>query len=222
METFDGEGGVDLWVVSEASSKAITLSHLRQEQVARKSPVKLILGLNPLKGGNEETAIRMAAAMEVSEIVPVFFKRSDVPIDFVKLEKRLDRWKKFCIAEVILAGGAYLPAISGPTTFASFLDGRFEGVLFDEEADPSSSAPSFKEGSTVLALIGPEGGLERTEVELARESGLKIASLGAWTLRAELAGALAPYWVYSRVGNVLNDSRMLSAPEDSKFAMILI
>jgi 16S rRNA (uracil1498-N3)-methyltransferase len=199
VETFDGEGGTDRWEVSEATSREIRLTHAGRDQVSRKSPMQLILGLNPLKGGNEETAIRMAAAMEVQEIVPVFFKRSDVPIDFVKLERRLDRWKRFCIAEVILAGGSYLPAISRPTTLASFLDGTFEGVLFDEEADSSGESPAFALGGTVLALIGPEGGLERKEVELARESGIKIASLGAWTLRAELAGALAPYWVYSRV-----------------------
>ena len=72
--------------------------------------------------------------------------------------------------------------------------------MFDEEAKAEFEAIVFTPDSVVVALIGPEGGLERKEVELAREAGLRIGSLGSWVLRAELAGALAPYWVYSRVG----------------------
>jgi 16S rRNA (uracil1498-N3)-methyltransferase len=200
IETFDGAGGIDCWTAESVTSREISLAFTQHKNTERTSPVHLVLGLNPLKGGNEETAIRMAAAMEVSEIVPVFFRRSEVPIDFKRLERRLERWQKFCIAEVILSGGGYLPKISRPATLASFLDGRLNGVLFDEEADPDIGAYEFATGSAVVALIGPEGGLERKEVELAREAGLKIGSLGSWVLRAELAGALAPYWVYSRVG----------------------
>jgi 16S rRNA (uracil1498-N3)-methyltransferase len=164
--------------------------------VERRSPLKLTLGLNPLKGGNEEIAVRMAAAMEVNELVPVFFKRSDVPIDFNNLEKRLERWKRFCVAETIVSGGAYLPKIGRPVTLRMFLEDHVNGVLFDEEAEASEL--TFQHGESVAALIGPEGGLERDEVELARDKGLKIASFGPWVLRAELAGALVPGWVYAR------------------------
>ena len=205
LETFDGEGTIEVWEVSHVSSKEIRAVMVGNRKVTPKAPVNLILGLNPLKGGNEEPAVRMAAAMEVREIVPVFFRRSEVPIDFDRLERRLERWRRFCIAEVILTGGAYLPRIQKPTTLSMFLDGRTDGVLFDESADPSSAGEiHFKPGSTVVALVGPEGGVDRKEVELAVKSGFKIGSLGPWTLRAELAGALVPYWVYSKVKNPMD------------------
>lgn len=200
VETFDGNGGIDRWEVLEVSNKEIKLAHVQHDEIPRRSPVYLVLGLNPLKGGNEEITIRMAAAMEVSEIVPVFFRRSEVPIDFDRLERRLERWHRFCVAETITSGGAYLPKIGRPATLASFLDGRETGVIFDEEAKPGKNDDiSFKKGSYVAALIGPEGGLERDEVNLAIDNGFWPASFGAWTLRAELAGALVPAWIYSRV-----------------------
>lgn len=199
VETYDGNGTVFRWRIDGISSKEVHLTFMERMVVSRKSPLKLTLGLNPLKGGNEEMAIRAAAAMEVAEIVPVFFRRSEVPIDFVQLERRLDRWARLCISEVNLSGGAYLPAIGKPATLSMFLRGDVDGVIFDEEADPDGgSGVSFPQGGHVVALVGPEGGLEREEVELARESGLKVASLGPWTLRAQLAGALVPMWVYSR------------------------
>lgn len=197
IETFDGEGRCTRLKVEETGETGISFSFVSEFTLDRRSPLKLTLGLNPLKGGNEEIAVRMAAAMEVSEIVPVFFKRSDVPIDFDNLEKRLERWKRFCVAETIVSGGAYLPKIGRPVTLRMFLEDHVNGVLFDEEAEASEL--TFQHGESVAALIGPEGGLERDEVDLARSKGLRIASFGPWVLRAELAGAMVPGWMYSRV-----------------------
>ena len=205
VETFDGVGGIDRWEVAEKKNRNNELRHVSHEEMARRSPVHLVLGLNPLKGGNEETAIRMAAAMEVAELVMVFFNRSDIPFDASKLGKRLDRWKRLCVAEVSVSGGAYLPRIRQPVEFEAFMENPVKGVLFDEEAEAGAGQIDFKRGDKVAALVGPEGGLERGEVELAREKGFVIASLGEWVLRAELAGTFAPHWVYTRVNSGESD-----------------
>jgi 16S rRNA (uracil1498-N3)-methyltransferase len=43
---------------------------------------------------------------------------------------------------------------------------------------------------TVL-LIGPEGGLDETEIALARQGGFRVAHLGPRVLRTETAGIAA-------------------------------
>ncbi len=200
IQTFDGKGNVHDWQIASIEKRTVRLARVDSAIVPRKSPVKLTFALNPLKGGNEEFAIRMAAAMEAVSLLPVIFSRSEVPLDDSGLDKRLDRWKKLCISEVALGEGAFLPAIESPIRFEQDdIRGYDRGILFDEEARPGEKDPMFKAGSDVIAFVGPEGGLEREEVALAREKGLLIASLGPWTLRAELAGALVPSWVYSRV-----------------------
>lgn len=200
VQTFDGKGNVHEWQIVSIEKRTVRLARIDSAIVPRNSPVKLTLALNPLKGGNEEFAIRMAAAMEVVSLRPVIFSRSEVPLDDSGLDKRLDRWKKLCVSEVALGGGAFLPVIMPPIRFGDAdLSGYDCGVLFDEEASADDRRPQFKAGSDVIAYVGPEGGLEREEVAVARERGLLVASLGPWTLRAELAGALVPSWVYSRV-----------------------
>jgi 16S rRNA (uracil1498-N3)-methyltransferase len=199
VETFDGNGGVDRWEVMGAGSKKVTLKHIEHEEKAPYRPVNIRLGLNPLKGGDEETAIRMAAAMEVSQVVPVFFFRSDIPLDDDRVAGRISRWKRLARSEVAVSGGAYLPEIGDPVTFEQFLEKCTCGVLFYEKAEPGAEEMRFKPGDEVSVAVGPEGGLEDWEVELAREKGLAIASMGPWILRAELAGVFAPHWVYSRV-----------------------
>lgn len=200
IETFDGVGGVDTWEVAEITRSKVRLKHLGHRDVPRRSPVSLTVGLNPLKAGNEEFAVRMAAAMEITELWLVVFARSEVPWDQPTLEKRTDRWRRLCISEVALSGGANLPRIAEACLFADAVSksaGR--RVVFFERAQVEATPRPFSEGEQIIAFVGPEGGLEPDEVASARANGCEIAGLGPWKLRAELAGALAPFWVYSRV-----------------------
>ena len=200
--TFDGSGCVDRWEITGMSRIEIKLRHIKRERLKRLSPINLTLGLNPLKSGREETAVRMAAAMEVREIQPVIFQRSDIPFDLDRLLNRVDRWRKLCVGEVSASGGGYMPEILYPVTLQKFLETKKRGVIFDEEApiDKKTTSMKFSRGKKYCALVGPEGGLERDEVEFAVGRGLDVASLGPWVLKAELAGALVPMWVYERVG----------------------
>jgi len=200
IETFDGAGKIVDWEIVSVAKHETELRNLEiGKEVGRRAPVNLTLGLNPLKGGTEEIAIRMAAAMEVASIIPVIFKRSDIPFDAEKLESRLERWRKLCISETAQSGGAWLPGIGDPVMFEDFAipDGRV--ILLDEDSHPGTTVEKFNPGDFVTVLTGPEGGLERDEVDSATGKGIEIASLGPWTLRSELAASIVPSWVYCRV-----------------------
>ena len=36
------------------------------------------------------------------------------------------------------------------------------------------------------AVVGPEGGIERDEITLAKKCGLKVATLGPWIFKADV------------------------------------
>ncbi|MFH1675562.1 MAG: RsmE family RNA methyltransferase [bacterium] len=199
IETFDGQGTRCRWEIIEIISKSIKVRHIRSETIPRKSPLKLTLGLNPLKGGGEEIAVRIAASMDVFSLVPVIFTRSEIPNDLTALEKRIDRWKKWCANEVALSGGAYIPEIAPPVNFADLSQKDSIVVLFYEDAETEKSELEFEADSEVCALVGPEGGVEHGEVESALKKGFRIGSLGPWTMRAEYAGAMVPFAIFSKV-----------------------
>ena len=50
---------------------------------------------------------------------------------------------------------------------------------------------AIKPGMRVGILVGPEGGFDPKEVELARQAGARIVSLGKRILRAETAAVTA-------------------------------
>jgi 16S rRNA (uracil1498-N3)-methyltransferase len=55
------------------------------------------------------------------------------------------------------------------------------------QACPGRALTNEGEYKTVSLLTGPEGGLEETEVEKARQAGLDICTLGKRILRCETA-----------------------------------
>ena len=212
VETFDGVGHSENWEITSIAKRNVSMRNLGTGKTTdRRAPVKLTLGLNPLKGGAEETAIRMATAMEVACLIPVFFTRSDVPDDPEKMMARFERWRKISISETAQSGGSWLPEIKDPVRFTDFMVDSGRVILLDEEADPDISVGPFDKGKVVTVLVGPEGGLERDEVRSAMERGFEVASLGPWTLRSELAGAIVPEWVYSNHRQDADDAEIPSA-----------
>jgi 16S rRNA (uracil1498-N3)-methyltransferase len=55
--------------------------------------------------------------------------------------------------------------------------------------------PSLTGEAGVRLLVGPEGGLQQDEVELARSHGLVAVALGPWTLRTDTAALVGLGWL---------------------------
>ena len=56
------------------------------------------------------------------------------------------------------------------------------------DGDAAGSSGQIKPGQSVAVFIGPEGGFEEAEVELAKEAGFQAITLGRRILRTETAG----------------------------------
>jgi 16S rRNA (uracil1498-N3)-methyltransferase len=57
--------------------------------------------------------------------------------------------------------------------------------------------------SEIVALVGPEGGWTDLEIELAREGGWEIVTLGGRTLRAETAAIVVVSLLQHRFGDLI-------------------
>jgi 16S rRNA (uracil1498-N3)-methyltransferase len=83
---------------------------------------------------------------------------------------------------------------------------RVRHLMFAERSGTSfaEATKSFVEQPTeIVALVGPEGGWTDEEIELAREGGWKIATLGGRTLRAETAAIVAVSLLQHRFGDLV-------------------
>jgi 16S rRNA (uracil1498-N3)-methyltransferase len=198
---FDGEGREFACVVAEAGGrKGASWLEVRGEAEPQspESPLELTLALSMLKGENFDFVLKKATELGVARIAPVVTMRAIIrPRDESDARRRADRWRRLAREAAKQCGRARVPAVEVPANFAALVRGKEHAdavrVLFAEQGGTpldSLSTAAAARPSAVVALVGPEGGWADEEVELAREHGWQIVTLGGRTLRAETAAMI--------------------------------
>ncbi len=146
-----------------------------------------------IKKENFELVVQKATEAGVSAIVPILTKRT------VKLSLREDRLEKIAKEAAEQSGRGIIPTIHEVTDFKKALEQSKDysanlffkpgASLFNQERLRNSGA------KRVSIFIGPEGGWDDSEIEMAQMRDLKIVGLGGLTLRAETAAIIASYLV---------------------------
>ncbi|HRY62584.1 MAG TPA: RsmE family RNA methyltransferase [Candidatus Paceibacterota bacterium] len=148
---------------------------------------KVNLYLSILKKENFELVVQKATEVGVSKIIPVISART------VKMNLNIERLQKIAKEAAEQCGRQNIPEISEPIKIReAFEEAAKNGVtlFFDRYGEDIST---WKPGFQVNIFIGAEGGWDEWEVELAKEKGFHIASLGKLTLRGETAAIIATY-----------------------------
>ncbi|HRY52636.1 MAG TPA: RsmE family RNA methyltransferase [Candidatus Portnoybacteria bacterium] len=150
---------------------------------------RVILYCSILKRENFELVVQKATEVGVSAIVPVICEHT------IKTGLKKERLVKIIKEAVEQSGRGMVPDLSEPISFEQAVK---EAQQNDENFffDPSTSFRvdfDFKKKKTVGLFIGPEGGWGNFEIDLVRQRGFKMVSLGKLTLRGETAAIVASY-----------------------------
>lgn len=195
LTVFNGRGGeyrATLRIVGREA--AIEVGEYRA--VDRESPVRLILVQALARGERMDFVIQKATELGIHRIIPVAAARSVVQLDADRGDKRTHHWQAVAAAACEQSGRNTLPIIDSPQSFESAL-GAVSNIdcrlLLLPEASSSlaSALPIAQVPQEIALLVGPEGGLEETEVERALEVGFRATRLGPRVLRTETAGIAA-------------------------------
>lgn len=162
-------------------------------------PVKVYIFQGLPKADKMELIIQKAVELGAAEIIPVEMRRSVVKLDASKKTKKTQRWQAIAESAAKQSRRAVVPMVREPMTMEEAV--RFAEQNTDvrllpyelQEADGSTRdvMDGIREGSAVSIFIGPEGGFDPVEVELAREAGIRPISLGKRILRTETAALVA-------------------------------
>lgn len=168
---------------------------------------KVILYCAVLKKENFEWVAQKATEVGVSEIQPIITERT------VKQKLNLDRLRKIIREAVEQSGRGLMPVLHEPIIFKMAIETNLTrpclvsyNFFFDVSGKPHQSVIAIRQlaekqshdnSKNINIFVGPEGGWTEKEIELARNTGFKIASLGKLTLRAETAAIIASYLVTS-------------------------
>ena len=203
ISIFDGNGGEFLCSVLALGKRKIPVVIKiidTIKPIAPESPLKLTLAPTLLKGDKFELVIQKAVELGTSKLTPIITKHSDIKAK--NIEKKLERWRKIIIESSKQCGRATLMKIDSPLEFNEFVE-TSDGVriLFSEKLGGSFS--NIKPDTKMTAVIGPKGGWDNSELELAKQNGFQIITLGGRILRAETAAISLSSILQHNFGDIL-------------------
>jgi 16S rRNA (uracil1498-N3)-methyltransferase len=180
----DGAGSVATAEITSVQKRAASVHVHEVRRVPR--PIALEMVVPVADRDRMLIAAEKCVELQVTAWRPAYFARSHS----VAPRGEGDRFREKTVARMKSAleqsGGAWLPEIHSEVDVEQALhDAVGESrMILDVTGEP---VLSHRVHQTVALAVGPEGGLESKELELARSAGWAAASLGAATLRFETA-----------------------------------
>jgi 16S rRNA (uracil1498-N3)-methyltransferase len=149
-----------------------------------------------MKRDKFEFVLQKATEIGVSRIVPVVSQRSLVQTADLKPNKQ-ERWQRILTEAAEQSQRGRIPELHPPLKFSEAvtqspnyqlpLIAWENGGVSVKTAVAQSSSPN-----SIALFIGPEGGYDPSEIQLAQQHGVTPITLGQRILRAETAAIVAP------------------------------
>ena len=192
VQVCDGQGNECLCTVSDVSPGQISLVVNSRNASATEAVVKASVYMAFPKSDKLEHVIQKATELGAYEIVAFPSARCVSKPDEKSLKKKLERWQKIAASAAEQSGRGRIPEV---IVLGSYQEALKRAALADisilfyenERATTLRMALEEKTFQTISLLTGPEGGLELSEVEKAKDAGLQICTLGSRILRCETA-----------------------------------
>ena len=204
VQVLDGEGR-EFCCRIDAIEKTLTRLSILGEvaPAAPESPLDLTFAAAITKGEKFDLVIQKAVELGVSRIVPLFTARCEVKPG--GSERRLERWKKIALEASKQSGRAKLMTIAEPIEFRkfaeSFVAAEDQTAIMFSERDGGDFA-NVASARKIIAMIGPAGGWDDSELDLARKRGFTVVTLGGRILRAETAAIAFAALLQHRFGDL--------------------
>lgn len=190
----DGLGTDYTCKISASGPEKITCTVLCESESRGEPSVRFYLFQGLAKADKLETVIQKSVELGVFEIIPVETARSVVKYDSGKKKAKLNRWQKISESAAKQSRRGIIPRVGEILSFEDALlyAAALDMILIPYEnfKDMKATRQTFsniKPGMSVGIFIGPEGGFESREVDLAAERGAVPVSLGSRILRTETA-----------------------------------
>lgn len=171
-------------------------------------PVRVTLVQGLSKGEKMDIIIQKSVELGASAIIPMSCSRSVVRLTREKAKERQERWQRIAREAAKQCLRAVVPEVKEVMTLEEVLDVLPPGALtlmpWEEERGISLKSVLRKEKQVqeIFLFIGPEGGFDPAEVELARQKGVTTVSLGPRILRTETAGMAVLTMVLYELGDL--------------------
>lgn len=177
-----------------------SLRFVKEDGVELPSRIHLFQGLP--KADKMELIVQKAVELGAYEVIPVAARRCVVRLDEKKAASRISRWQGIAEAAAKQSRRGIIPQVHPvmnmreAVAYAHAMEVKLIPYeLAENMGHTKEILEAVKPGTDIAVFIGPEGGFEQEEIELATAAGIEPVTLGRRILRTETAGLTVLSWL---------------------------
>ena len=188
---FNGQGGEYYVTLSEINKKSAQV-FVDAFNADNRTPYKsTLLGQVMSKGDRMDYAIQKAVELGVVKIQLLTSERCEMRLKYDRDQKKIEHWQGIAIAACEQCGMNRVPEILAPISLEAWLQSDLPESRLVLAPNKNQQNVLQNTGSSLAVLIGPEGGLSETEINMANETGFMSWCIGDRILRTETAPVVA-------------------------------
>ena len=198
----DGQGKEYLCQVRDFEEEQVQLKIVETKASDAELPSKIYLFQGLPKADKMELIIQKAVELGTYSIIPVTTRRSVVKLDEKKAVSKVQRWQAISEAAAKQSKRRIIPEVQMPMSMqqAVQLAAQMEVKLIPYELSEGMQKTkelisNIRPGQNIAVFIGPEGGFEEKEIEMAQNAGIIPITMGRRILRTETAGFTILSWL---------------------------
>lgn len=186
-----------LSTITQLSEQGVDVTFGEELPNQTEMPVNVTIACGLPKGDKLDLVIQKATELGMAGFIPFEAERSIVKWDQKKWQKKKERFEKIAKEAAEQSHRTVIPTIYDLHTLQTLVSSirSYDVVLIcDEEEAKKSERVRFADHlktvydkKSILVVFGPEGGLDREEVEALVKNGATATTLGPRILRAETA-----------------------------------
>ena len=181
--------------ISKITNNSIECNIFNKKRSEAESNIHIHVFQGVPKSDKMELIIQKCVELGIAELTPVEMKRCIAKIDEKSKDKKIARWQKISEVASKQCGRDVIPKINNVINIKNIcnLTSEYDIVLLAYENEEFNTLKSElskikslnKKHLKIAIIIGPEGGLDKEEVEYLKQNGSKVVTLGKRILRTE-------------------------------------
>ena len=200
LRVFNGHGGEWDASIETSARNAVCIRVGAHHAIERESLLQVTLLQGIARGEKMDLILQKATELGVTAVVPVTTMRCTVRLDADTAARKHAHWTGVLAGACEQSGRNRVPALGAATSLAAAIgaDQSRLKLLLEPDGDAASLKARFAatfhaamRNPSVCLLVGPEGGMDPQEVQLARQAGFVSCQLGPRVLRTETAALAA-------------------------------
>lgn len=190
---FDGTGKEYFGIIEDISKKSLIIKIEEEKESKTKRSYKITLAQAIPKMDKMDYIIQKTTELGIDSIIPMNTERAVVKLKKDKVFLKLRRWGRIAREAAKQCGRNSITAIEDYLNFKEVLDRvkSYDLVLMPSVSPFKKQSLkrllSLFQGESILVLIGPEGGFDPIELQLASKGGVMFVSLGDNILKSDTA-----------------------------------